>query len=265
MDVDHIILDGFQYGCLENPSGSERDGRAGLRAARPGRQRLGWLEGQSASPARDRFVSQPWLHLAQQLHVQGYRHDAILIDIARCRREAKFRGAPLLWRAGSRVLDWTAVFGFRPGRTLAWMVCLMVIFAGIWSWASSSCREAGCFDGRVYVMTQRAAFTGHDLRETYPAFHPLGYSADRFVPLLNLGYADRWRVNTNYGVIGAIKLPNVPVFLGGETNRERLYAEVTVTAGGLLYVLEVIEMLLGVIFTMLLVAGFARFLRRGVS
>ncbi|HUS97401.1 MAG TPA: hypothetical protein VMX97_11725, partial [Hyphomicrobiaceae bacterium] len=197
MDADHIVLDGFHYGYLKNPSGSECDERAGLRNARPGRQRIGWLAGQSASPARDRFVSQPWLQLANQLRGQGYRHDATLINIERCRREGKFRGAPLLWRVGSRVMDWTAVFGFRPGRTLAWMVCLMVVFAGIWSWASSSCREAGCFDGQVYVMTQRGAFTGHDLRETYPAFHPLGYSVDRFVPLLNLGYADRWRVNTN--------------------------------------------------------------------
>ena len=260
--ADHLILDGFTYEHLENPAGVPVSAEAiGQRRARAGQRRIGWLLGQAAADTKSRFKPQAWVYLSKQLIAQGLDRDARLITIERRRRERMSRWSTLSARWESRFLDWFALYGFNPWRTVAWMAMVIILFAGVWAWAGSDCRQRGCFDERVFVTAKRDAFSIERFTERYPAFHPLAYSFDVFVPFVSFGYEDHWRPNMNYAPLTTVRLPNLPAFISGETDKSRIFSDVTLTAGGILYILVIVEKVLGLILTSLMLTGFTGLLR----
>jgi hypothetical protein len=88
--------------------------------------------------------------------------------------------------------------------------------------------------------------------EKYPGFSPLAYSLDVFLPFVNLGYKEHWRPRTSYLTLADVPLP------GAELHGQQ---HLTVTVGGILYLLYVAEMLAGLILASLAVTGFAGILR----
>lgn len=249
-DIDHLILDGFNYEHLENPSGKQDDS-----ISRASEMRTNWLAGQTGADLFHNFKPQAWVHLGKRLSAQGFHEDARQISIARRRWHRRSSSVRRRSQVQSWLLDVFALFGFNPWRTVGWMACFVLLFAGIWFAASQGCRVSGCGDETVFVRTEYGRFSADPDRfsRTYPEFHPLAYSFDLFIPVISFGYQDYWRPNLKYGPIAEVPVPIIDGWSGEKS--------VKVTWGGILYVLYILEMILGLVLTSLTVTGFTGMLR----
>ncbi len=270
-DVDHLVLDGFVYEHLNNPSGaSHGDGAHHSKAEdRVGQRRLEWLEGQQVCDIRDHFKPQPWVQLEQRLLMQGYSEDGRQISIARRRLERSSHSTRLLHRWQGSFLDMFALYGFNPWRTVGWMAIFVVLFAAMWAWAGGQCLQSGCRDESVFVMSNRDAYTPERFSAVYPDFNPLAYSFDVFVPFVSFGYADHWRPNMAWKPIAEIPQPLTfaPVEDKGagdgiaSSGDDESVPTFKITLGGVLYALVIIETIIGIVLTSLLITGFTGLLR----
>jgi len=274
--IDHLVLDGFTYDHLSNPSGAQpsQDGTPPA-DDRVGARRLTWLAGQKAGDIGKHFKPQPWVQLSSRLAAQGYLEDAKHISITRQRLVLSSSSTSFAQRLQGRILDLFALYGYNPWRTLLWMVFFVALFAGAWSWASGSCRQQGCFDESVFVVTNKDAYSAEKFKTTYPAFSALGYSFDVFIPFISFGYADHWRPNLSWGPIAHFDIPNpmhdgmhlennttlnAPDSVKAAKNDENL-ANINLTKGVVLYILMIVEMIIGLTLTSLAITGFTGLLR----
>lgn len=270
-DIDHYRLDGFSYGHLANPSGvaARFDGAAYLagearrNAASAGRNRISWLNAQHASDVGHNFRPQPWAQLARKLTEQGHHEAArdIAIMQRRLARRASATTASDRWQ--NRLLDWLALYGYNPWRTVVWMFAVIMLFAAFWASAATLCSAPGCTDETLLVMTAQDRYSDTARARGYPDFNALAYSVDVFFPLVQLGYDDHWRFNAHFGPLFSMSVPSAPALMslmvGGEP--ASLLTEVKVTLGSLLYVLVLIERLLGLILASFAVTAFTGLLR----
>jgi hypothetical protein len=244
-DIDHLVLDGFKYDHLENPAGLV----PGLEGRSTSRVRLRWLDGQSEQDLVTHFKPQAWVQLAGRLSAQGYHDDAREIAIWRRRRHRRAASASASAKVQGWLLDVFALYGFNPWRTVLWAALFIVLFAGVWSAAAARCGRADCKDEGVMVMSLKSNFSQEDKTavDNYPAFSPLAYSLDVFMPFVSLGYKDHWRPRLDFAPLVTLPSP--------------LRGEVVISAGQLLYILYVVEMLLGLILVSLAVTGFTGMLK----
>lgn len=258
-DIDHLVLDGFVYEHLSNPAGAPiRNGKNSRRDDRVAERRLLWLEGQPKEAVSIHFKPHAWVELAERLEAQGYHDDARSITIARLRHERKSHMTGFGSRMQGLVLDWCALYGFNPWRTVLWMMLVIILFAGVWSVAHSHCERQGCLDESVFVVTNRDAYTQETFNSGYPEFNALAYSFDVFVPFVGYGYKDHWRPNLRWGPLFDLPLPDIMSMAGLAAPRERPFV---VTLGGILYVLSILETIIGLVLTSLAVTGFTGLLR----
>jgi NDP-sugar pyrophosphorylase family protein len=255
-DIDHLVLDGFVYDHLENPTGLV--GAAGTMAARrassAARMRTFWLEGQSSEDLDTHFKPQAWVALSRRLAAQGYHEDAREIAIALRRRHRKSASASRSARLQGWFLDVFALYGFNPWRTILWMIFFVCLFASIWSLAAQDCARSDCKDERVFVMALKGNYGQDDQKSetSYPSFNPLAYSLDVFLPFVDFGFKYHWMPNTSHRQIAVLRIP--------ETQWLRSSA-ITLTMGGVLYALYVLEMVVGLVLTSLAVTAFTGLLR----
>ena len=254
-DVDHLVVDGFTYDHLEVPSGIPAD----QLARRPGRysaalMRTRWLEAQSSDDLELHFKPQAWLQLSRRLSAQGYSDDARRVAIERRRRQRQSASTGKSARLQSWLLDVFALYGFNPWRTVLWSIGFVLVFGGLWWWAALGCGRDDCKDEQVYVMSLKGNYGQDDAKsaERYPAFSPLLYSVDVFLPFVDFGFKEHWKPNTNYLPFADIHWPA----LGRNPA-----VELSFTTGGVLYAAYVLEMLLGLILTSVAVTGFAGLLK----
>ena len=117
----------------------------------------------------------------------------------------------------------------------------------------------------MFVVSNRDAYTQEAFARSYPEFNALAYSLDVFVPFVSFGYEDHWRPNIRWRPLAEVAVPNVAGLveraMGGGGGGAVQWASLTVTIGGALYVLGVVEMLLGLVLTSLAVTGFTGLLR----
>jgi hypothetical protein len=213
-----------------------------------------WLEGQSRHDLDTHFKPQAWVQLSRRLSAQGYHEDARKIAIALRRRHRRSASASRSARLQGWFLDVFALYGFNPWRTVVWMAVFVALFAGVWSWAATGCDRADCKDERVFVMALKGNF-GQDEAKAhaiYPAFSPLAYSLDVFLPFVDFGFETHWRPNVGYRPLGAASLGEVPAVGPGAAG---------LTVGGLLYALYILEMAIGLILTSLAVTAFTGLLK----
>ncbi len=263
-DIDHLVLDGFTCEHLTNPAGVERLGLE--HSGQAGARRVVWLESQREEDLSSHFKPQIWVELAQRLSAQGHLDDARAVTIARLRRERRSRSMSTGQRWQSRILDLFALYGYNPWRTVAWMSVLVLLFAGVWSLAASRCETTGCFDESVFAITNRDAYTPAKLDGAYPPFNALAYSFDVFVPFVPFGYEDHWRPNISWRPLVTLAIPDwlsggAAEALGLGDRPGGQPRTLTLTLGGVLYVLMVIETLIGLVLTSLVVTGFTGLLR----
>jgi hypothetical protein len=248
-DIDHLVLDGFVYEHLENPAGQPGDDEPKARGERnAARMRTRWLEGQSATDLDRHFKPQAWMQLSRRLSAQGYHDEAREIAIARRRRQRRSVSTGRMQRLQNWLLDVFALYGFNPWRTVIWMAVLVMSFGAVWSLAAQGCAQSDCKDEQVFVMALKGNFGQNDAKSeaNYPPFSPIAYSFDVFVPFVDFGYEGHWRPRLSYMPLVEILSPQ---WAGGS-------GSMTITAGVLLYLLVVIEMILGLILTSLAITGF---------
>jgi hypothetical protein len=258
-EVDHLVLDGFTYDHLSNPSGAVSGAGAQMRYD-VGERRVTWLEAQDITDLRDHFKPQAWVQLANSLSRQGYHDDARAITIARRRRQARARSTTRGQRWQARILDTFALYGYNPWRTVVWMVAMILSFAMLWTWAASQCGERGCSDETVFVISNRDAYTPDKFAASYPEFNALAYAFDVFVPFIPFGYEDHWRPNVAWRPFAEIPFPDVARLTGSEATSAGEH-KLTLTLGGVLYLAMVLEMLIGLVLTSIAVTGFTGLLR----
>lgn len=253
-DIDHLVLDGFVYEHLENPAGypggEEPKGKGERNAAR---MRTRWLEGQSGTDLDRHFKPQAWMQVARRLSAQGYHDEAREIAIARRRRQRRSMSAGRLQRLQNWCLDVFALYGFNPWRTVIWMIVFVLAFGAVWSLAAQGCGARDCKDEQVFVMALKGNFGQNDATSeaNYPPFVPLAYSFDTFVPFVDFGFEGHWRPRLGYGPLLEIPVPSWGA--GGDGSGAR---HVTLSVGVLLYVLYVLEVILGLVLTSLAITGF---------
>jgi hypothetical protein len=236
-EADHLVLDGFEYEHLDNPDGL-RPGNPGIAKAR-----LDWLHAQSCEDLFGRLRLQPWRQLAKVLALQGYGEEARFIAIERRVAQRHACGMRKFALFMSWLLHHLADYGFNPWKTMRWSVCVIALcalfYAAVaWTWCD---RKPLCGDERVFVRTLASDFVpAMDKKEdvalklyrTYPSFDPLLYSVDLFLPLLDAGVERFWRANSRTWL------------------------------GTVLFVITILEQILGAILVSLIVTGFTGLLTR---
>lgn len=253
-DIDHLVLDGFRYEHLENPAGQPGDDDPKAKGERNAAlMRSRWLEGQSATDLDRHFKPQAWMQLSRRLAAQGYQDEAREIAIARRRRQRRSVSVGRLQRLQNWCLDVFALYGFNPWRTVIWMAVLVLTFGAIWSFAAQGCSQRDCKDEQVFVMALKGNFGQNDAKSevNYPPFAPLAYSFDLFVPFVDFGFEGHWRPRLSYKPL--VEIPAPEWLARGDGNEG---ARLTITAGVLLYMLSVLEMILGLVLTSLAITGF---------
>jgi hypothetical protein len=252
-DIDHLVLDGFLYEHLENPAGQPGDGEPAAKVERnAARMRTRWLEGQSANDLDRHFKPQAWMQVARRLSAQGYQDEAREIAIARRRRQRSSVSSGRLARLQNWCLDVFALYGFNPWRTVIWTIVFVLSFGAVWSLAATGCAQRDCKDEQVFVMALKGNFGQNDAKSeaNYPAFAPIAYSFDVFVPFVDFGYEGHWRPRLSYGPLANVPAPHwLSSGDGGAPGT-------TITVGVLLYALYVLEMMLGLVLTSLAITGF---------
>ncbi|MEM9277589.1 MAG: hypothetical protein AAGA76_03360, partial [Pseudomonadota bacterium] len=118
-----LVLDGFEYDYLENPSGHTTS------AKRISDCRVEWLKAQDISDIEFHFNPQPWRQLSQVLSRMGYEDEAQQISIEGKNLKRKAQDTPRRSKIESFILQVTAEYGFNPWRTLAISIICILIFA----------------------------------------------------------------------------------------------------------------------------------------
>jgi hypothetical protein len=214
--VETARFDGFRY---DRFLGAETPTDAAMRIA--------WLLKQEAHAPGTRFWSSPWEQLVKVLREMGHPEDARLVAIAKQRalRRAGAIGnrktrpglngvsqmADRLWvksanalsRMLHRIYGLLAGYGYRPLRTVGWMLILWLI-AGLFYAAGEREGLFGPTNPRIYADMRfgecRSRTDRGDNRWTacerlppeHAAFEPFIYSLDVILPLVDLKQETEW-------------------------------------------------------------------------
>lgn len=245
VDIRHIVLDGFEYRHFEFPSGAANGNKDVAEA------RGHWLCGQPEGDLRTHFNPQPWRQAATVLRAMGYDEAAQKISIERRVRQRLADDMPVFNRLISRLLHFFADYGFNPWKTVCWSgisVVLCAAFywtAGLYCAANSHCAADGAY--------LRVLAGDVDQNQPYPAFDPLVYSLDRFLPIPDLGMESYWRPNTKAEL--TYRRPD-------DAGRETREPDRKLKIGWLIYVVSMLEAFLGAILVAIAITGFTGLLTR---
>jgi hypothetical protein len=238
-EIQHLVLDGFEYRYFEYPAGRADHGADIARA------RSDWLAGQSVEELKAHFNPQPWLHAAAVLRAMGHDEEAQDLAIARRVRQRLAQSTPRFRRIVSSLLHLVSDYGFNPWKTIKISIASALLFAlgywalvhacsgyGVWS------RQTGaCGNTPPLVAVRYGDVEAEFAERAYPRFEPIMYSLDTFVPFLDLGSESYWRPNT---LAYAGRWP----------------------VGWALYILAVLERFLGAILLAIAITGFTGLLTR---
>lgn len=146
-------------------------------------------DGKKRSASRQDFIAQPYEQLVQVLRKLGHEHDARKIAIGKERVIRRSGALRLPARILNLVYGATMRYGYRPQFSL-WYAPIFVL--GLTFAYHHGAEE-------LMVPTKDAALAQWKASRTvptgYPAFSPLAYSIDTFIPILNLRQRDSWQVD----------------------------------------------------------------------
>ncbi len=222
---ERVQLEGFVYGSIYHSSLGSLEGRRAW-LAKHDKTAAGY-KSTTDSP----FDPQPYRQLADVLRRQGHERFANEIMFTASKkqaaaeldrlREIKESDAGAFDSALTRVADWIirawyfllehlVGFGYRRWLPVMWLAVYIlfgsVVFSGL-SWRG----VIGAADPTPVVMqpTQgialRAMEDGDSWVDDYPAFRPIAYSADAFLPLVNLHQETYW--TPSHWLVKSVYLP----------------------------------------------------------
>ena len=147
-------------------------------------QCLGWLRLQPTKP----IALQPYEQLASVLKLSGYEKEATEVLIAK-QDELVLHGDLTLgakfWKYLSKHV---LAYGYKPHLALRW-VGLFLVLGFIFFQMGYSHR----------LMTKTKQSSSADSKEAYPKFHALVYSAEFFVPFVDLRQRSYWAPSESKG------------------------------------------------------------------
>ncbi|MCB1510813.1 MAG: hypothetical protein KDJ36_07900, partial [Hyphomicrobiaceae bacterium] len=218
--ASRVILDGFRYGRFTHPDGDGEGRRTPQpKAGRVAERRLTWLRACAGTGPSARLIPLDDLrYLAERLTAQGLEQDAALVALEWRRQRRRRRPRFSARRMASWLVDVTTVYGRKPGRALLGLGLAFVLFTGLWSWAANQCADIGCRDQSVF--RQVPASPGKAVPDV--TFHPLSHAFDRLLPPLAMGAAGNWRANIGFRPLARYRVPNIPLFVAGETDKAKL-------------------------------------------
>ncbi len=191
------------------------------------------------------FIPQPHQQLAKALREIGDNAGAkrVLIDMEDSRR--KFGNLSFLSWIWRWLLKVVIGYGYRPAYALGWALLFIAIGSGLF-W----------YNADLITPTDRVAqFSASQFdamaRADYPAFSPVVYSLDAFLPIVSLGQKDRWAPNAYRG-----RVVHVPLWLPFRVDE-------WLTTGWLLRLYLWVDIGLGWLLTTLFVAGLTPIVRSG--
>ncbi len=206
---DRLRLTDFRYRAIFNKDIGSRD------------DRLAWLE-KSDTTCQDhgRFDPQPYRHLASMLRRQG--HDWFANEVmytaskklagAQQRRlsESGSRWTLLIMRVWHVMLDGLVGHGYRRWLPIPWLLGFVLFGALVFSdfdpqdmWHAADADPGAMQPTQGLVL--KDAMKSERWIVDYPAFRPLAYSADTFLPLVNLHQESYWTPKD--GIIKRLYLP----------------------------------------------------------
>lgn len=96
-------------------------------------------------------------------------------------------------------LDWLCAFGYRPVRLILLMFAVVVLSGGIYAAAfrNGEIETNAAPQGVVIAADVAGSDQGPHLRNAQPAFAPLLYAADRFVPIMNFGQGETYKLSAD--------------------------------------------------------------------
>ena len=169
---------------------------------RPAYRRIAWLEQQypGAKPTARDFLPQPYETLCRVMRSNGYREDADLIAAAKRRQRCRATLRNPITLIGEHFLRRTSNYGYAPARVIA--VTLLALAIG-----SATVQVAADHDLLAYESLQTE---GVAVLNTVASAGPVGsgevqpredlelapvlFALDRFVPVVEFGYAAEWSV-----------------------------------------------------------------------
>ncbi len=250
-EVQHLVLDGFEYSHLEHPAGVP--GAEGHVA----QARQAWLAGQSASDLKTHFNPQPWRQAAVVLKAMGYDEAAQAISIERRVRQRMADGVRPFERAISALLHWVADYGFNPWKAVGISAAIVLGFALIFGAANYRCPvgQPGLCGGQSAFVQPRAADFDPAVLESggYPSFRPVAFAFDLFVPFIDFGVEPYWRSND------AARIQLNPRPAKGEADSSE---HAILIPGGLLTMASILLQLLGATLIAIIITGFTGLLVR---
>lgn len=251
IEVQHLVLDGFEYSHFEHPAGVP--GAEGNVAE----ARQAWLAGQSASDLKTHFNPQPWRQASVVLKGMGYDEAAQAIAIERRVRQRMADGVRPFERAISALLHWVADYGFNPWKAVGISAAIVLGFALIFGLADRRCPvgEPGLCGGQSAFVQPRAADFEPSVLESggYPSFRPVAFAFDLFVPFIDFGVEPYWRSND------AALIPLSARPARGEADDME---DAVLIPGGLLTLLSILLQLLGATLIAIIITGFTGLLVR---
>lgn len=261
----YVFLDGLEYKHLDNALGDVPNHKNG---------RLLWLKSQDPESLGKEFKPQPWRQAVYVLRDQGYLNESIETAIEAERLRLSSGRATRFDRIVGTLLWLFADFGYRPWKTVVWSAGLVLLFATVWWMAFQLCGDGSCSGEDVFIQVKKGDFftlnqrlEDAHYRADYPEFIPLVYSMDLFAPGVDFGSRANWVPNWRYSKSVTIKIQ--PSLLDFELIEIKPFArlpeefEMRIGVGAILVALHSLEIVLGIVFTALMVTGFSGHLRPG--
>lgn len=251
IEVQHLVLDGFEYSHIEHPAGVPgADGNVAL-------ARQAWLAGQSASDLKTHFNPQPWRQASVVLKAMGYDEAAQSIAIERRVRQRMADGVRPFERAISALLHWVADYGFNPWKAVGISAAIVLGFALVFGAANQRCPvgEAALCGSQSAFVQPRVGDFDPDVVEGggYPSFRPVAYAFDLFVPFIDFGVEPYWRTND---------AARIPLRARPADGKDLPGDTAILIPGGLLTMLSILLQLVGATLIAIIITGFTGLLVR---
>lgn len=209
-----MILNGFEYVHFS--------GKASMDVV----TRLKWLSWQKPEEYGQDFWLQPYGQLATVLRNTGHESDArevfvhkemlqSRVALSLAKDEGRILRVLQIW-IGDLFMRHVVGYGYKPQRSLIWMAIILisatVFFHQVWKAGDMTPAAAPVLVSKGWnealsadpVTTAETWSSQTGAGQDYETFHPLAYSFDLFVPLVDLGQQSAWGPSTERGPLGRI-------------------------------------------------------------
>ena len=184
-----LHLDGLQYGELTlhtaRTDAERKVNSLGPEHALKIEDRVAWLQLQ---PSSDHSEPQPWMQLAALLKAKGDDDGA---------RQIAFELRRVKARSSGRIMRVSKVVFARLQQQPLWILLPIILTTSLATGLFGIAGAKGAMaptNKDAYVAWSK----GTPLAASYPRFNPLVYSLENDLPLLKLGFDDKWAPDQNY-------------------------------------------------------------------